>query len=66
MRLEEPWDDDDTVCFCTGLTVADIRKAIEDGADTVEKIGIATGAGTHCGGCTKDAQLQLLEAYAKK
>lgn len=66
MRLEEPFDDDDTVCFCTGLTVADIRAAIEAGAHTVEAIGAATGAGTHCGGCAKDAQLQLLEKYAPK
>jgi len=66
MRLEEPWNDDDIVCYCTGLTVKDIRAAIEAGATTVEAIGKATGAGTHCGGCAKDAQLQLLEAYAKK
>jgi bacterioferritin-associated ferredoxin len=39
------------VCSCRGVTDRSIRNAINSGADTVEEIGRACGAGTRCGGC---------------
>lgn len=39
------------VCQCKGVTDADIRKAIREGAVTVEQVGLACRAGTDCGGC---------------
>lgn len=39
------------VCSCAGATFDGVLAAIADGADTVEKIGEATGAGTVCGKC---------------
>ena len=39
------------VCQCKGVTDAEIRKAIRQGAATVEQIGVACRAGTDCGGC---------------
>lgn len=43
------------VCICKGISRASIKKAIDAGADTVEKVRKATGAGSGpCGGrrCT--------------
>ena len=37
------------VCLCKGVSRLTIRKAIEDGADTVEKVWKATNTGN--GGC---------------
>lgn len=51
------------VCLCKGITRATIKKAISDGADTLEKVRKATGAGSgSCGGkrCTPKI-LELLE-----
>jgi len=53
-------DLNETICFCGDVTVGDIKKAYEEGATTVEAIGEATGAGTHCGGC-KDHIAEILE-----
>jgi NAD(P)H-nitrite reductase large subunit len=39
------------VCFCAGVTVGDIKAAVEAGNTTVEAVKEATGAATHCGGC---------------
>jgi len=42
-----------TVCSCMDVSFEDIVKAIKNGADTVEKVGEVTGAGTavDCGRC---------------
>ena len=44
-------DMEETVCDCMGVTVGDIKKAIDDGATSVEEVQDATSAGTGCGGC---------------
>lgn len=52
---EEIMDKLTKVCICKGISRATIKKAIENGADTVEKVRKATGAGSGpCGGrrCT--------------
>jgi NAD(P)H-nitrite reductase large subunit len=38
-------------CNCHNVSYGKIIDAVHAGADTVEKIGEATGAGTGCGGC---------------
>jgi bacterioferritin-associated ferredoxin len=38
-------------CFCSGATVAEVEAAVDDGAETIDTVGDATGAGTGCGGC---------------
>ena len=40
-----------SVCGCKNVMLADVVAAIKDGADTTEKVGEATGAGTICGRC---------------
>ncbi len=52
---EEIMDKMTKVCICKGISRATIKKAIENGADTLEKVRKATGAGSGpCGGrrCT--------------
>ena len=39
------------VCLCTGVTDADIRAAIDDGAATAEAVMLSTRAGSRCGSC---------------
>ncbi|RDY28063.1 (2Fe-2S)-binding protein [Romboutsia weinsteinii] len=38
-------------CKCRSVSVEEVVKAIQNGADTVEKIGEVTKAGTACGRC---------------
>ncbi len=57
-------DLNETICFCADVTAGDIKKAYDEGHTTVDAIGEATGAGTHCGGC-QDRIAELLEEFAK-
>lgn len=38
-------------CKCKNVSIEDVVNAVKDGADTVEKVGEVTGAGTGCGRC---------------
>lgn len=49
------------ICHCANVDLETIRKAIANGADTVEKISEITSAGTHCGGCLSDIEEILAE-----
>ncbi|MCL2159518.1 MAG: (2Fe-2S)-binding protein [Oscillospiraceae bacterium] len=40
-----------SVCGCKGVSLAAVVEAVKGGADTVEKVGEVTGAGTDCGRC---------------
>lgn len=40
-----------SVCGCVGASLKDVVDAVKNGADTVEKVGELTGAGTDCGRC---------------
>ena len=42
---------EEIICNCRNVTTGDIVSAIKDGADTVEKIGEVTQAGTGCSRC---------------
>ena len=39
------------VCTCRNVSVDDVLNAVNNGADTIEKVGETTGAGTACGRC---------------
>ncbi|MEM1078384.1 MAG: molybdopterin-dependent oxidoreductase [Pseudomonadota bacterium] len=45
-----------TVCACFDVGVNDLRRAIQDGANTVEALGACTQAGTNCGSCRPELQ----------
>lgn len=40
-----------SVCGCKQVSLQAVIDAVKNGADTVEKVGEATGAGTDCGRC---------------
>jgi NAD(P)H-nitrite reductase large subunit len=52
----------ETICFCGDVTAQKIKEAVEGGAVTVEAVGEATGAGTHCGGCKEKIE-KLIEQF---
>lgn len=38
-------------CKCLNVSIETVLQAVKNGADTVEKVGEVTGAGTVCGRC---------------
>jgi bacterioferritin-associated ferredoxin len=50
-----------TICTCQDVDYNTIKKAIEDGAKSVDDIMEATGAGTVCGGCISEIEEILQE-----
>ena len=53
--------DTDLVCYCQEVTLGEIKKAIKQGAKTVEDITDMTEAGLACGGCIEDLEEILKE-----
>jgi len=53
-------DKHDIICHCEQVTYGDILDVIEQGADTIEKIGDATMAGVSCGTCIEAIE-EILE-----
>ncbi len=51
MSTNDPNKEDEIICDCTGTTKAKIKQLIANGADDIDKISSATGAGTGCGSC---------------
>lgn len=50
---------DRIICKCKNVSYIDIRKAMINGARTVEEIKEITGAGTGCGGCVPEIEAIL-------
>ncbi|MGL4655294.1 MAG: (2Fe-2S)-binding protein [Sarcina sp.] len=50
---------DRIVCNCKNVSYVDIRKAMINGARTVDEIKEMTGAGTGCGGCVPEIEAIL-------
>ena len=51
--------EDPVVCNCFNVTESTVKAAVIAGADSVEKIGEVTKAGTGCGGCKKKLESYL-------
>ncbi len=51
MATTDPNKKEDVICDCTGTTKEKIKQLIENGANDLDKISSATGAGTGCGSC---------------
>jgi len=49
-----------TVCACMSVGLNDLRRAVHGGADSVDALGVATGAGTNCGACRPELAALLL------
>ena len=44
------------VCNCFSVTNGMIKDAVDSGADTLEEVQAATGAGTGCGACLENVE----------
>lgn len=53
-------------CVCRAVRVEEVASAIADGADTVERIGEMTGAGTGCGCCHDRLRDMIAEAQGRE
>lgn len=51
-----------TICYCLNVNEDEIKQAIKDGANSVDDIKEATGAGTACGACIKRIEKILVES----
>lgn len=49
-------NDDKLVCGCTGVTVGDIRRAIENGASDFDEVQEVSAVSTVCGRCRDYAE----------
>ena len=52
---------DEKVCFCRNVTVGDIQKAINEGANSLDSVKQATKAGSGCGRCSSKVEKVTLE-----
>ncbi len=55
-------DMDEVVCRCWNVTVGDIKKAIDNGAESYEGVRDVTRASTGCGGC-EDKVRKLVKEF---
>lgn len=53
--------EDRVICYCNNVTCEDIKKAVQDGAKTLEAVQEATGAATICGRC-KQAVKEVVDS----
>lgn len=53
---------DKIVCYCNSVTNGMIKDVIDDGANTLEEVQEATGAGTICGACLENVE-NLVRAF---
>ena len=54
------------VCKCKVIKYRAIRQAIENGADTIEKVRMKTRANTGCGKRCTPKILEMIELHKKK
>ena len=48
-------------CKCKNVSIEEVVNAVKNGADTVEKVMEATGAGTACGRCKASLIPNIIE-----
>lgn len=53
------------VCSCMSVTNGMIKEAVDGGANTLEEVQEATGAGTVCGACLDDVE-HLVDFFVKE
>ena len=58
--------DDKIACACHNVTYGAVRKAVEQGAKTVEQVAAATGAGTACGKCREFLEYLIRDLPAER
>ena len=58
-------DDGAQICACQGVGIDRIRREIAAGADSVDRVGAACGAGTGCGSCRSDIRRLIASEHAQ-
>jgi NAD(P)H-nitrite reductase len=58
-------DEFDIICGCSGTTVGQIKKLLDDGVLDIDRISRITGTMSGCGGCEFDVQEMLDNHQAK-
>ena len=53
------------ICVCNAVTESAIRKAVRNGAHTINELSFATGCGTQCGSCVPQTREILNETLAE-
>ena len=53
------------ICYCFNVSVEDIERAIENGADKNEKVQSVTNCGKGCGSCLAEAKAVVDELLKK-
>jgi bacterioferritin-associated ferredoxin len=48
------------ICLCFDVSEAEVKKAIRDGYDSIEKLSEHIQVGSHCGGCIERIE-EILE-----
>lgn len=59
-------DKDKKICYCFNVSVDDIARAIENGADTFQEVQDATNLGKGCGSCLAEAKAVVDELLKKR
>ncbi|MEN8076715.1 (2Fe-2S)-binding protein [Clostridioides difficile] len=59
-------DKDKMICYCYKVSVDDIARAIENGADTFQEVQDATNCGKGCGSCLAEAKAVVDELLKKR
>ena len=56
------------VCLCNRVSDRRVRRCVDGGAETVDEVGAACGAGTTCGGChdTIDDIIEVRRAGSRR
>ena len=49
------------VCLCHGVSESEVDRCVQAGAESLEEIGNACGAGTSCGCCREVLSEKLIE-----
>ncbi len=49
-------DENEMICDCFGVTLKDIKEAIDNGAKTLEEVQEVTNLGNACGSCIENAK----------
>lgn len=49
-------NENDVICTCLNITVGDLKKAVDEGAQDYAQVQDKTGVGTICGACQEEAE----------
>ncbi len=54
-------NENDVICTCLNITVEDLKKAVQEGAQDFAEVQEKTGVATICGACHDEAKAIVIE-----